>query len=266
MSELLELHTACGNWAVLVIVVLSRNIWYFRDVYTNAKTRAATISWLREDGLAERYRRLLTRTLDWVDARLSRDEADLPRSSPRVAWSAGLLSFNLALALGYPVLSLLVVWVWTGSGAVGGRVLIAPEAGPVARATVIFAICVMFSGMIHGKMQIRSRWRRHVQVASISLGVSVAGFSAGTAVYALAFAVITAFGGTIGGAYAISFIVGVAFSFSSAGILSATDNGPYGVTEIYVGAIAILFALASASVVVFFGRSEEHTSELQSPC
>ena len=222
MSDFLKLF---GFWGALLLAIFGVVWWFFSDLVSNAPSRHRMVGWLLEDTPNLRYRALLSRGLDWIDDRLSGDRGGLPDSSARVAWSHGLLNFNLMLGLGYPVLSLLVAWVISNNGSIGGAVLIPPEPNDLVRYSVAAAFCGLVGALIYAELRLKGRRKHVVRLVSIYLWIALAGTVAGTV------AVVAA---------------GVA-----AGVGVGVGVGAFAVAV--AGAVAVAFALAVAVAVAFSG-------------
>jgi len=80
--------------------------------------------------------------LDWLDTRLSSHEAQ--KGPAQKAWSYGLLNITMALALAYPILAMMVQWLWGHAIDFGGQEMIAASP-PQAR---IFALVWLGSASI----------------------------------------------------------------------------------------------------------------------
>ncbi len=143
MDILFDFIKSLGFWGGATLIVFGL-VWHFHcsTLVENAASRAAALAALRDDTAGKRYRRWLTRALDGLDAELSKDESALPPTSARVAWSGGLAGFNFALALAYPMFSVLALCLVTGNGTVAGRVVIGSEDSVLLRCFAAIAIFV----------------------------------------------------------------------------------------------------------------------------
>lgn len=193
MEILVDLIKSLGFWGGAALIVFGL-VWYFHcsTLVENAASRAAALAALRDDTASKRYRRWLTRALDGLDARLSKDESALPPTSARVAWSGGLAGFNFALALAYPVFSVLALWVVTGNGTVAGRVVIGAEDNNLLRGAVAVAICGMVFGVIFAKLRLHGSRKLGVLLVFLILGVAGAVAGGLTVAGALALGVMLA--------------------------------------------------------------------------
>ncbi len=227
MEILVDLIKSLGVWGGAALIVFGL-VWYFHcsTLVENAASRAAALAALRDDTATKRYRRWLTRALDGLDARLSKDESALPPTSARVAWSGGLAGANFALALAYPVLSVLALWVVTGNGTVAGRVVIAAEDNVLLRGAVAVAICSMVFGVIFASQHLLGTRRLVTQIV------------AGTLVLFLAQTLLQ--GSTAGAA-----LVGAAYIVSLIAVLSA-KFGPFPNLLTITGALALVASTAAA--------------------
>ena len=114
------------NWLIgwpLVTFVGLMSIPAFRNTATSPTDCAYWLKLLRDDRPAERYRSVMGGWLDWLDTRLS---ADLAQQGPaQRAWSIGLLTFTMGLAIFYPILAITVQWLAGHAIAFGGQEVIA---------------------------------------------------------------------------------------------------------------------------------------------
>ncbi|MFT4794620.1 MAG: hypothetical protein ACJAVR_001548 [Paracoccaceae bacterium] len=161
--------------------------WLRTDTPKSETDRRAVIASLRQDRLGARYKALLTRTLDALDAKLSAEErAD--GAAPRAlatAWSFGLLNLSLSLALAYPILGLLLNWGLFNNGALGGDVVI-PEAELLVRAATLCGLAVAIALKFYS---LRLQGRAKLVLELVLLGLAVAVAVAGALVVAVAVAV-----------------------------------------------------------------------------
>lgn len=248
MDTLVDLIKSLGVWGGAALIVFGL-VWYFHcsTLVENATSRAATLAALRDDTATKRYRRWLTRALDGLDARLSKDESALPATSARVAWSGGLAGVNFALALAYPVFSVLALWVVTGNGTVAGRVVIAAEDNVLLRGAVAVAICGMVFGMIFAKLRLHGSRKLGVELVFLILGVAGAVAGGLTVAGALALGVMlagevtAAFAAAPAGAFIGTFTVSVAVfgAVLGAGISPEVGAVVCTVTIVVVGVGAI---------------------------
>jgi hypothetical protein len=95
----------------------------FRNTATSPTDRAYWLKLLRDDHPAERYRLVMCGWSDWLDTRLSAYEAQ--QGPAQRAWSIGLLTFTMALALFYPTLAITVQWLAGHAIDFGGQEVIA---------------------------------------------------------------------------------------------------------------------------------------------
>lgn len=248
MDILVDLIKSLGFWGGTALIVFGL-VWYFHcnTLLENAASRAAALAALRDDTAGKRYRRWLTRALDGLDARLSKDESALPPTSARVAWSGGLAGVNFALALAYPVFSVLALWGVTGNGTVAGRVVIPTEDSDLLRGAVAVAICGMVFGMIFAELRLQGSRKLVVQLVSLILGVAGAVAGGFTVAGALALGVIlggevtAAFAAALAGAFIGTFTVSVAVfgAVMGAGISPEVGAVVCTVTIVVVGVGAI---------------------------
>jgi hypothetical protein len=219
------LLSSLGYWGTILILTFLIVSYFLANVVSNAPTRASWVKWLSQDTPGQRDRALLTRVLDALDRRLSRDEAPLPKNSAGKAWSAGLLSFNLVISLGYPVLFLLISWVITGKGHVGNLVLFTPEPNILKRYVMGVTICGLALVFVWAGIRLRDWLHLVVQFVAVGLLIlSISAFAptlamAGIGVFlitkertftiagigAITIALISAFSGAFSGAFAGKF-------------------------------------------------------------
>ena len=97
-----------------------------------------------------------------------------------VAWSHGLLTFNLVLALGYPVLALMVNWAVTGEGRVAGLTIVPPLGNDFLRWVTIGGIAGWIAGLAYSDKSLRPQSKRFLQFSLVAgaFAVSAAGLLA----------------------------------------------------------------------------------------
>jgi hypothetical protein len=237
-----------GIWGIIFLALFGLFSYLLANVVSNAATRNDVIRWLAADTASTRYRALLKRGLDALDRRLSRGQAHLPETSAARAWSGGLLSFNLALAFGYPILSLLVAWVISGVGSAGDAVLFPAEPDDMKRYVLGAAICGLASILLVAERKMTGALQSAVQFGALGLFVSSANEFAGAVVVAgvLASGLIFARAGTDGGAGVVAFAIATVVSFTVAGPLGLSFVGAIDVA----GVFACAFALAVAFTLI----------------
>lgn len=112
-----------------------------KDSYKKDATSWKRINgWLIQDTWGKRYRDLLTGILDRIDRFLTPEIASdgWQPQERRSAWSFGLLNLSLLLAIVYPILSMLVIWIARGEPGKIGSLELLPKTddllirGPIA--------------------------------------------------------------------------------------------------------------------------------------
>jgi hypothetical protein len=177
-----------GIWGIIFLALFGLFSYLLANVVSNPATRNDVIRWLAADTASIRYRALLKRGLDALDRRLSRDEAHLPETRAARAWSGGLLSFNLALAFGYPILSLLTAWVISGQGTAGDTVLFPAEPNDIKRYVLAAAICGLVSAWLIAEHKLVGSKQFVVQLIALGLFIAAAAAGAVTSAVAVPFA------------------------------------------------------------------------------
>ncbi len=241
-----KLLAPAGVWGVILLAIGGFYWWYFSDAVSNAPFRKRAIGWLLQDTASRRYRALLLRGLDWLDARLSKYESDLPKNHRAVAWSLGLLHFNFWLAIAYPMLSLILVWVITGSGSIGEADLIPADENDGLRYLVAAALFAIFGLMLFRERLLRGTKHKAVKLAAwilVCAGVTVVageitlGFAVAAAfAFALAFAFEDMFTGT--SAIAVAVAPAFALAVIVAVIVEATAIGKVAVISTAAAVLA----------------------------
>lgn len=90
-----------GLWPVALFFIGFSLLWRdTSELKDDKETRAAYARFVQRGGTKAYYRRILTRVLDWLDARLSTEEADLSVTHRAHAWNFRVLNLCLAVALG----------------------------------------------------------------------------------------------------------------------------------------------------------------------
>ena len=126
----------------------------FRDTAQNPKDRDRWLKGLRDNSPAEFYRSVMRGGLDWLDTRLSSLEAQ--KGPAQKTWSYGLLNITMVLALAYPILAMMVQWLWGHAIDFGGQEMMAASPPQVR----IFALVCLGSVSIFYLfyMLSQSRW------------------------------------------------------------------------------------------------------------
>lgn len=247
-----------GIWGTIFLLLFGLFYYLLANVVSNAATRTDVTRWLAADTASMRYRSLLKRGLDAVDRRLSRDEASLPDTHAAKAWSGGLLSFNLALALGYPILSLLVAWVISGKGNAGDTVLFPAEPNDIKRYVFGAAMCGFVSVALFAEHKLKGQ--RQLVVLLVALGsffagafaLSVGGALAVAAALVSGFAFTGAFAGARAFALAVALVVAGAVAVE--GAFAGADALAFVGAAVLAGAFAFVFPVAGAVAVFRIGK------------
>lgn len=208
--------------------------WIYRDLENSPQSLKIVSNRLRNS--RTEYRNAITRCLDWVDDKLSPQEITLfPRNSHRVNWSVDLLSFSLALALAYPIYSLLGNWVGTGLGEVGGLTVIPDEPRVWRRITTIIAMALagllMLAAFRLSDASDQAQ-KNGQQSQSFALWIAVAVATTGAIAAALTGANVVVLTGTF------AVIVAGVFQVAVAGASAVA------VAVIFAGAVAVAFNVA----------------------
>jgi hypothetical protein len=126
----------------------------FRDTAQNPKDRDRWLKGLRDNSPAEFYRSVMRGGLDWLDTRLSSLEAQ--KGPAQKTWSYGLLNITMVLALAYPILAMMVQWLWGHAIDFGGQEMMAASPPQVRIFALVWlgslTICYFFSELS------QSRW------------------------------------------------------------------------------------------------------------
>lgn len=237
------------NWALggpIVCFIVLMCIPALRNTADNQSDRAFWRDLLRHDRAAERYRSVMRRGLDWLDSRLSAHEAQ--QGPAQKAWSYGLLTATMALALAYPIVAITIQWLWGSAIDFGGQEVMAASPPQARIFTALWlgssVLIYLFAGAS------KSRWRGPLVILAtgiLLLGLIFAdGFAvpgnvavAATLVGAGAFtAAVTAAGA---GAFSVAGTIAVAFAIA-AGMAGAV---------IVAGAVAVAIAVVVAIVAAF---------------
>uniref|UniRef100_UPI0032607924 hypothetical protein n=1 Tax=uncultured Planktomarina sp. TaxID=1538529 RepID=UPI0032607924 len=92
--------------------------------------------------------------MDWLDTRLSSLEAQ--KGPAQKTWSYGLLNITMVLALAYPILAMMVQWLWGHAIDFGGQEMMAASPPQVRIFALVWfgsaPICFFFSELS------QSRW------------------------------------------------------------------------------------------------------------
>lgn len=99
----------------------------YRTLWKDVAHRKRWVGALYQDRRLKRYQRIMKGALDWLDAKLSQGEIARGEGLAAQAWSAGLLRWNILLALGYPIGSAMLAWLWGGNITFGAVEVIAPS-------------------------------------------------------------------------------------------------------------------------------------------
>lgn len=175
-------------------------------------------------------------------------------------WGTSLLGFSafntsLLIALIYPIVVLLMVWVVTGAGAVGGSQIL-PELTPLRRAGMGLLFLAFPFGCLYIANYLPLGLIRTFQTLRRFRGKNDSSNEAGQgAAYGFAVIVAVTFAGAFAvgvsvtnpgaGRFAIAFMLGSVFSFLGALIGTVASKG----SSRGVGAAAGIFALAGAVIV-----------------
>ena len=244
----LRQHWALG-WPFLCFMALMC-MPAFRDTAQNPKDRDRWLKGLRDNSPAEFYRSVMRRGLDWLDTRLSPHEAQ--KGPAQKAWSYGLLNITMVLALAYPILAMMVQWLWGHAIDFGGQEMIAASPPQVR----IFAVVWLGSASIFYLfyMLSQSRWPWLWLILAVGIFYfgsyftddfavrrNVSGFAFAVAV-AGAGAVAAAVTGAFAFAVAVAVAVAVAFSVAVAGAEVRSSN-PMVMRLFYCGVLLAILVI-----------------------
>ncbi|MEO1331782.1 MAG: hypothetical protein AAFW46_19280, partial [Pseudomonadota bacterium] len=127
VAMMLDRHAPRGSYgwmAIELTALLSIALW--TTLLWSEDGRRSTVAWLRSGGVGALFTTALRWSLDRLDRAFSRQSRE--GSGVAQAWSHGLLSFCLGIAIAYPMLSLLVQWAATGEAArLGGALEVIPQ-------------------------------------------------------------------------------------------------------------------------------------------
>lgn len=135
-----DLARTLSQWEIWLGAGLFSTVFYWvhhvffvgqQDAILNAEDRRALIDKLKSGSLGINYSRRIHAMLDAAERWLEgpRDNAmDSQRAYVSRAWSAGLLMIMLALAVAYPVISVIVQWLFSNQPVALGEVVIAEPA------------------------------------------------------------------------------------------------------------------------------------------
>lgn len=221
MDEIIKYLSSLGGWPLAFAIVLAFFFWMLGDLEKGTGSQKTILSWIRHNTGGTRYRDGLVRCLNWLDRQLSRHETIPPSNSSAIAWSYGLLSFSLSLAIGYPIFTLMVQWAMVDSGAVGGIHLL-PEHAPLSLRYGLMGALILGAGLLIYRVLVGTRapWWATALASLIfagvsylvaqNLGVTLAAALAFATVAGAAFAVTFLFEGELAVAFAMSFALGFA--------------------------------------------------------
>lgn len=245
------IYTAAGAYGVFWLLL--------KDCYKKNSTSWKRINgWLIQDTWGKRYRDLLSGILDRVDRFLTPEIAEegwKPQVN-RSAWSFGLLNLSLLLAIVYPILSMLVIWIANGEPGKIGSLELLPKTddllirGPIAAGYAISALLLVFSIVSISRLRVPLLVSAIVILFSVPfllryLLPEVPFATAFAAALALAYtgAFALAAGGTL--AFAAAAVAAGAFALAAAGALGAAA------AFVAAGALAFIFAGAGAGAFAF---------------
>ena len=170
---------------------------------------------------AETYARRLTAALRWVDGFF---DPGRPDDAPPPTWTAPSYDRCLLVALIYPVVTVLVLWVLSGHVGPAERALLLPDHfGFVPRAVSLIAMAISFYCLRRGTKSegwTASVWTVVAGVFALACAFAVALSGAVVVAFAVtcavAFGVAGVFGGAVAVAFAAAFAVAVAVAFAFA--------------------------------------------------
>jgi hypothetical protein len=245
-----------GVWMTVAMSVFGFFVWLTKDVCKVQPSWLRLVGHLRSDTPRQFYRATLARFLDWVDPRLSPHEVDLPHDAQRrevkIAWSLLLLNLAIALALAYPIVSLMLRWIVSGQGDIAGYAVFPNGVAWWLRAATVGALVLGGVGLVYSQVKLTSwselspgsfNWRAE---GGMKL---VLGFASPNLLFpgAVAFAVAYVGAGVIAvaGSFAVAFAVARAVA-AAAAVLRA---GALAVALARVGTFAFTIGVAGASTV-----------------
>ena len=189
---------------------------------------------LRQPRGGQQYSERVNESLDWLDERLPPDSQF--KDEAKAAWGWPLLDRTLRLAVTYPILFLLVMWLATGNeGRIGSLVVLPSDPSWWARAATLVAIASLAT-VRFGRKKLSSRKRLALQLITYGAGSAFMG----------AFIFVSPLAGVV------VFLVAVILTITNggAGVLVSLFAGTVvlAVRSAYVGELAIMAVLAGGIV------------------
>ena len=239
---------------------------------------------LRQPRGGQQYSERVNESLDWLDERLPPDSQF--KDEAKAAWGWPLLDRTLRLAVTYPILFLLVMWLATGNeGRIGSLVVLPSDPSWWARAATLVAIASLAT-VRFGRKKLSSRKRLALQLITYGAGSAFMGAFifvsplTGVGVFLVAVILTITNGGagilvslfgvtvslTVGSAYADGLaiiavlaggIVGIVLALVlSLGAVSPTTNAGHGAVVYTVLCILVLIGLTMVAAVMDPGDTD----------
>lgn len=141
-----------------VLIVAMMTLTPYGKIHEDDATRKQWIGALIQQRGKSRYKQIMGKWLGWVDVRLSKFEMETNQNTVKIAWSRGLISLTMTLAIAYPVMAFVGQWLW-GTDLMFDNQLILPFAQLSKRIFVILwiglvAIQLMLSFRANHKIKI----------------------------------------------------------------------------------------------------------------